>query len=223
MNILPFSEVDSSRIGEVGGKNASLGEMYTKLSASGVLVPNGFVITASVFSECIRENNIREQLSALLDSLDTKDFSNLQEIGKACRELVSRALLPQHVQELILKYYHDLKADRDEFSVAVRSSATAEDLPGASFAGQHDSFLNVRSEKELIGTCIKCYTSLYNDRAIKYRVAKGFDHMQVLLSIGVQQMVRSDLGSAGVAFTLEPETGHRNLFTSPAYGALVKI
>lgn len=210
MDILRFSEVNSSRLKEVGGKNASLGEMYNHLASAGVLVPDGFVITSSAFSKFLDENKIKAKLGSLLSGLDTAGFSNLAEIGRACRELVMGSKIPQSTRDLIFEHYQALGGSNG-LSVAVRSSATAEDLPEASFAGQHDSFLNIKGNEELLDACLKCYASLYNDRAIKYRATKGFKQMEVLLSIGIQKMVRSDLGSAGVAFTLEPETGFRDL------------
>jgi pyruvate, water dikinase len=207
MLTLPFSSISLVDLPETGGKNASLGELYANLAAAGVRVPAGFAITATAFRSFLEVNGIREKLASLLAKLDTSDFTNLAATGAACRKLVLEAELPTSLANAILAAWAGLKAP----SVAVRSSATAEDLPTASFAGQHDSFLNVRGEKELLLAVKKCYASLYNDRAIKYRALNGFDQMQVLLSVGVQKMVRSDLGSAGVAFTLEPESGFRDM------------
>lgn len=211
MNIIDFSSVTLKDLPEVGGKNASSGEMLNHLKKQGINVPDGFVITASAFRSFLNDNNIYKKLEAALNKLEVKTFSNLPEIGRTCRELVLNGNLSQQLSEEITINFKKLEdTTGGKLSVAVRSSATAEDLPTASFAGQHDSFLNI-NEKDLLLTCKKCFASLYNDRAIKYRVQKGFDHMKVALSVGVQKMIRSDLASAGVAFTIEPETGFKNL------------
>ena len=209
---LPFRELTNEQVAVVGGKNASLGELFNRLMPSGINVPNGFASTAAAYWLFMDENHLREPLTALLASLDTREFSNLPEVGSRARALMRGGSLPAPVAAALTQSYRELCAGYPaEIEVAVRSSATAEDLPTASFAGQHDSFLNVRGEAALLRACLKCYVSLFNDRAIKYRVHNGFDHMRVALSVGVQTMVRSDLASAGVAFTIEPETGHANL------------
>lgn len=211
MNIIDFSSITLKDLPEVGGKNASSGEMFNNLNTQGINVPDGFVITASAFRDFLNENNIQRKLEAAVHALDTKTFSNLPEIGRTCRDLILNGALSEKLSKEILTNFKNLKSKtKGGLSVAVRSSATAEDLPNASFAGQHDSFLNIREENLLL-TCKKCFASLYNDRAIKYRVQKGFDHMKVALSVGIQQMIRSDLSSAGVAFTIEPETGFENI------------
>jgi len=211
MNIITFANITLKDLPEVGGKNASLGEMYNNMKKVGIMIPDGFVITASAFRDFLKTNGIDVKLEKLLNNLDIKEFSNLAETGAECRKLVLNAKLSESLSQEILKQLNELKKNSDQnISVAVRSSATAEDLPDASFAGQHDSFLNV-SEGELLEACKKCFASLYNDRAIKYRCQKGFQHMRVALSVGVQKMVRSDVGSAGVAFTIEPETGFKNM------------
>jgi pyruvate,water dikinase len=210
MKVISFSDTDATQVSLVGGKNASLGEMYNQLKASGIRVPDGFIITSNVFWEVIKTNGVEEKLNTLLNKLDVKEFSNLAETGTACRELVLNCRFSKDTASLILDFYSRLTGGQPQ-PVAVRSSATAEDLPGASFAGQHDSFLNINGETQLLDACMRCFASLYNDRAIKYRVTMGFEHSKVALSIGIQKMVRSDSGSAGVAFTLEPETGFRDM------------
>lgn len=212
MNIIPLSKISLNDLPEAGGKNASSGEMYNKLASFGVRVPDGFVITATAFRNFLKENNIEDKLKKLLDGLNKKTFSNLPQIGKACKKLVLSSTFSKELSKDIIDAYHTMQGNvKNNLSVAVRSSATAEDLPTASFAGQHDSFLNIKGDKQLLEACKKCFASLYNDRAIKYRAEKSFDHMKIALSIGVQKMIRSDLASAGVAFTLEPETGFRNM------------
>lgn len=210
MYTLQFTEISIKDIPEAGGKNASLGEMTNTLKTLSINIPEGFVVKASAFKEFLRFNNLEKRLGDLLDTLDPVNFSNLAEVGAACRKLVLEGKFPAGMTTEIEEQYEGLEKNEKEISVAVRSSATAEDLPGASFAGQHDSFLNIRKEG-LMGACKKCFASLYNDRAIKYRVQKGFPHMKVAISVGVQKMVRSDLASAGVAFTIEPETGFKNI------------
>jgi pyruvate, water dikinase len=209
--IYKFEELNSSNGKEVGGKNASLGEMYRELGSKGINVPDGFATSADAYWKFIRENNIEDSLKETLASLG-KDAENLKEVGSKCREMVMKASIPDEVREKILEGFKDLKQRVDSLeSVAVRSSATAEDLPEASFAGQHESFLNIQSEKELLGAWQKCVASLFTDRAIMYREKNGFEHMKVALSVGVQKMVRSDKASAGVAFTIDPESGFSNV------------
>ena len=210
--ILPFRKISSADVASVGGKNASLGEMYTRLSDQGISVPDGFAILSSAYARLLQDNHLSNTLQDILDGLDRKEYSNLAETGSRIRDLVAGAVIPVEVEEAITESYNTLCREYGaDVAVAVRSSATAEDLPGASFAGQHESFLNISGRTALIKACQACYVSLFSDRAIKYREDKGFDHMKVLLSIGVQKMVRSDLASSGVAFTLEPESGFRNI------------
>lgn len=210
--ILPFSIIGIDAIGKVGGKNASLGEMFQNLQNKGIHVPDGFAITAEAYWELLDQNNIREPLKKVLSQLDRVHFENLQSIGNQARTLFSKARIPEQIAAEILHAYRKLGAICGRMiQVAVRSSATAEDLPGASFAGQQESFLNISTEAELLEACRQCYMSLFTDRAIKYREDHGFEHMQVALSIGVQVMVRSDMASAGVIFTLEPETGFKDV------------
>jgi pyruvate, water dikinase len=216
--IIPFGELRIGDVPQVGGKNASLGEMIHTLGSYGIQVPDGFAVTAEAYRYFVRENGLQDKLRSLLQQLDTEHLSNLPEIAKQCREVLSSGEIPQDLRFAILKAYDQLKANGVS-SVAVRSSATAEDLPTASFAGQHDSFLNVSGDEQVLRTIRKCYVSLFNDRAIKYRIDNGFDHMQVALSAGVQRMVRSDISSAGVAFTIDPESGFENsIYITGAWG-----
>jgi len=208
--IRKFSETGINDIAEVGGKNASLGEMYSHLTARGLLIPNGFAITASAYRYFIDENMIGDRLAKLMCELDRKDFSNLAHIGTQARKLIMDAHMPSNLAFVITDAY-DYLFDKNDQQVAVRSSATAEDLPDASFAGQHESYLNIQGHAALLYAVKKCFASLYTDRAIKYREDKGFDHNKVFLSVGVQQMVRSDMGCSGVGFTLEPESGFRDV------------
>lgn len=205
-----FSEISSKDVPTVGGKNASLGEMYNKLSSKGILVPNGFATTASSFMDFLKTNNIKTDLKKLLASLNKKTYSNLDQISAAARALLLHATFPKDISNAILHYYHELSG-KNPIEVAVRSSATAEDLPNASFAGQHDSYLNIKGDKQLIDAVHKCFASLYTSRAIKYREDNGFAHENVLISVGVQKMVRSDKACSGVGFTLDPESGFPNV------------
>lgn len=204
--ILKFCDIGIGDISNVGGKNASLGEMYNNLSPEGIRIPNGFAITTSAYKDFIKYNNLSFALNELMLLLDKKDFSNLTEIGSKARKLLLDAKFPLDLQIEISNAYSFL-CENKEFAVAVRSSATAEDLVNASFAGQHDSFLNIKGTMPLIYAVKCCFASLYTDRAIKYRLDKGFDHDKVFLSVGIQQMVRSDLACSGIGFTLEPESG----------------
>jgi pyruvate, water dikinase len=209
--IYEFQDLDNSRVKEVGGKNASLGEMFGKLTSKGINIPDGFATSARAYLDFIEENQIMEELRETLSSL-SGDGKNLREAGKKCRDLVMKSPIPVKIREEILQAHRNLKKRESSLqSLAVRSSATAEDLPDASFAGQHESFLNIRTQDELLDAWKKCVASLFTDRAIKYREEKGFDHMKVSLSVGVQKMVRSDRASAGVAFTLDPDSGHRGV------------
>ncbi len=218
--IIPFSNLSLQNIPEAGGKNASLGEMFNQLGKLGILVPDGFAVSVAAYTHFLKVNDLEGKLTTLLNGLDNAKMSNLPEIGKACRQLVSAAKMPDDLAKAIGEAYEEFaKGQNSSFSVAVRSSATAEDLPTASFAGQHDSFLNVNGKGDVLKSCHMCYISLFNDRAIKYRVDNGFKHMDVALSCGVQKMIRSDISSSGVAFTLDPETGFRNVvYITGAWG-----
>ena len=217
--IIPFDRINLTHLSQVGGKNASLGEMKTGMQALHIPVPNGFAVTASAYRLFLEKNNLTDRLSKLLEKIDQKDLQNLPDIAKQCRQWVAEANIPEEVEQEVLAAYAALTHASKEISVSVRSSATAEDLPTASFAGQHDSFLNVKGEKHILEAIHKCYISLFNDRAIKYRIDNRFDHMQVALSVGIQEMVRSDKGCAGVIFTLDPESGFKNtIYITGAWG-----
>ena len=218
--IIPFSELTLNDVGLVGGKNASLGEMIGKLSKLGVRVPDGFALTVKGYYDFLSFNTLCPQLQMTLDRLERITLENLSEVGAACRELIMHGALPEPVREAVLAAYADLEKKKGaRASVAVRSSATAEDSPSASFAGQHDSFLNIRGSDNVLHAIKRSYASLFNDRAIKYRMDNGFSDMQVGQSVGIQLMVRSDKSSAGVAFTLEPENGNENIiYITGAWG-----
>ncbi len=208
--IVPFSQLRIQDVGRVGGKNASLGEMVQQLNPLGIHIPNGFAVTAEAFRLFLKENKLEEVISGTLQDLDRDHFSNLREISSTIKSQILKGNIPDRLVAEIQTSYQKLcdEAGR-ELEVAVRSSATAEDLPGASFAGQHDSFLNIRGEKTLLEKVKACFASLYNARAIKYRHDKGFDKHVIALSVGVQVMVRADLACSGVMFSIEPETGFK--------------
>lgn len=217
-NCIPFSAIKNKDLPLVGGKNASLGEMLATLAPLGIKIPDGFAVTAAAFRTFIKENQLKEKLEAELATLDNETLDNLPTIGANCREILSSGKIPNEIEKDIAASFEALRSG-NEISVAVRSSATAEDLPTASFAGQHDSFLNIAGLDNLLKAIHRCYISLFNDRAIKYRIDNGFDHMDVALSVGVQHMVRSDKGSAGVIFTIDPETGFQNvIYITAAWG-----
>jgi pyruvate,water dikinase len=203
-----FSEINIKDISSVGGKNASLGEMYSSLSSKGILVPEGFAVTAEGYWQFLNENKLTPILSRLLAEIDIKTFNNLSSIALQIRTKIMESTFPKSLENEIKEAYRLLvKNAGEEKTYAIRSSATAEDLPNASFAGQQETYLNVKGEINLIRACQRCYASLFTDRAIKYRSDNGFDHMKVALSIGVQTMIRSDLASSGVMFTIDPDTG----------------
>lgn len=216
-----FDEISIKDIPLVGGKNASLGEMYQALVPKGIHIPPGFTVTADAFSELISQNNLSEKIYPLLTKLNTQDTTQLAKIGNEIRALVRNAGIPSKVAIQIREAYVQLCKNTkvDHLDVAVRSSATAEDLPDASFAGQQETFLNIRGEEDLLVACLNCFASLFTDRAISYRSEKGFEHSKVRLSIGVQQMVRSDLAASGVIFTLDTESGVRDvILINSSYG-----
>ena len=206
--ILWFEDIGIEDVPLVGGKNASLGEMFRELTPQGVRIPNGFAITAAAYHDFVENSGVAARLAEILAGLDTPDIADLQRRGLAARQAILDAELPESLQAAILDAYaklsEGLAAPAD---VAVRSSATAEDLPDASFAGQQETYLNVQGAAALLAACKRCFASLYTDRAISYRVDKGFDAMRIGLSIGVQRMVRSDLAAAGVMFSIDTETG----------------
>lgn len=215
-----FSQVGIDDVSLVGGKNASLGEMTRHLTEEGIRVPNGFAITADAYRFMLDEAGAWDALHVALDGLNPSNVGDLERRGKQAREIVYGAGLPQALAQDILEGYRVLREQYGEdASFAVRSSATAEDLPGASFAGQQETYLNVRGEQSLLDACRRCFASLFTDRAIHYRVDQGFDHFRVALSIGVMKMVRSDLASSGVMFTLDTESGFRDVvFITGAWG-----
>lgn len=203
-----LEEVGSGDVERVGGKNASLGEMIRELKDEKISVPDGFATTADGYRDFLKANELEDKLRSHIEDYKN-DKKELHEIGRAIRQMIIKAEFPSELNEAIKSAYRQLgeRYDTKDVDVAVRSSGTAEDLPEASFAGQQESFLNVSTEDELLEACKKCYASLFTDRAISYRQDKGFDHMKMALSVGVQKMIRSDKASAGVMFTLDPETG----------------
>jgi len=211
--ILWLAEITNKDVGLVGGKNASLGEMWNELVPKGIRIPNAFVMTATGYRRFIGETGLQEKLKAALAGLDTTNIKDLQKKGKATRELILKTPFPEDLKKEILENYHKLSKEsgQENTDVAVRSSATAEDLPGASFAGEMETYLNVSGDANVLEAARKAMASLFTDRAISYRVDKGFDHFQVALSVGFQKMVRSDKGASGVMFSLDTETGFRNV------------
>ena len=207
--IKPFSLIRITDVPSVGGKNASLGEMYNQLISKGVQVPDGFATTSKAFWAYLDENSLREPLIKIISELDVNRYSNLDTIGNKARNLILGGKLPERFSNEIIEAYYALCGE-ESCAVAVRSSATAEDLPDASFAGQHDTFLNIVGKDAVLDAVKKCFASLYTDRAIKYRDDNGFKHSEVALSVGVQKMVRADKGCSGVGFTIEPESGFEN-------------
>jgi len=208
-----FKDLTIKNIPEVGGKNASLGEMYGHLSKSGIRIPNGFATTASAYNYFLESTGLKKKIKDTLRGLDTKDVSDLVRRGAAIRKMIIAASMPEDFQAAIISAYHDLSAQykTKNLDVAVRSSATAEDLPDASFAGQQETYLNVTGDKDLLLAVKKCIASLFTNRAISYRVDKKFDHFSIALSVGIQKMVRADLGSSGVMFTIDTESGFRDV------------
>ena len=207
-----FEDLSSDDVSVVGGKNASLGEMIRGLKGRGVVVPDGFATTAEAYRKYLEENEINEKMDAKLKDLK-KDGSNLSKVGKSIRMMFRKGEFPNSIADEIVDAYNELRSrngDQD-ITVAVRSSATAEDLPHASFAGQQETYLNVSGEEDLLEACKSCYASLFTNRAISYREEKGFDHKKVALSIGVQRMVRSDKAGSGVMFSIDTETGFKDM------------
>jgi len=218
--VLWFDDIKLKDIPQVGGKNASLGEMRRVLTSRGVNVPDGYAVTATAYRYLLDSSGIMPEIQTILADLDTHDIDNLRERGKQVRTLIYNAKFPKDLKEEILKAYRKLCEEYGkDTDVAVRSSATAEDLPDASFAGQQETFLNIRGENDLLDACKKCFASLFTDRAISYRVDKGFDHLSIALSIGVQKMVRSDLAVSGVIFSIDTESGFKDaILITGSYG-----
>jgi pyruvate,water dikinase len=219
--IIPFEKLKNKDVELVGGKNASIGEMISGLANLGVSVPGGFATSSHAYRDFLAQDGLDERIRKVLATLDVDDVDRLAVVGAQIRGWMLATPFPQRLQEEVLDAWRKMKGNSDaaEFAVAVRSSATAEDLPEASFAGQQETFLNVRGEEHLLKSMHEVYASLFNDRAISYRVHNKFDHSAVALSVGVQHMVRSDLGAAGVMFTLDTESGFRDVvFITAAYG-----
>ncbi len=215
-----FEDTTIDDVPLVGGKNASLGEMYRELTSKGIKIPNGFAITAEAYWHTLKAGEILEKLRKMMGGLDTANVADLATRGKIARDLILGAGIPDDLWEEIKTGYDSLcEQYGDDTDVAVRSSATAEDLPTASFAGQQETYLNIRGYPGLRDACSRCFASLFTDRAISYRVTNNYDHFKVGLSIGIMKMVRSDLASSGVIFTLDTETGFREVvFITGAYG-----
>jgi pyruvate,water dikinase len=215
-----FNELTIDDVPLVGGKNASLGEMYRELSPQGIQIPNGFAVTAEAYRYVLDQAQGWEALHQALDDLQHDDVADLASRARRAREIIYAAPFPADLERQIIEAFNQLKKQYgDELSVAVRSSATAEDLPTASFAGQQDTYLNIRGEQELLDACKRCFASLFTDRAIHYRIDQGFDHFKLALSIGIMKMVRSDLDASGVMFSLDTESGFRDVvFITGAYG-----
>jgi pyruvate,water dikinase len=216
--VIPFERVKMHDVETVGGKNASIGEMISHLAPLGVRVPGGFATTASAYREFLAQDGLDERIRKALDGLDVDDVATLAITGAQIRQWIMTARFPAALEAAVIAEFRRL-ANGAEIAVAVRSSATAEDLPEASFAGQQETFLNVRGEANVLRAMHEVFASLFNDRAIAYRVHQGFDHSLVALSAGVQHMVRSDLGSSGVMFTLDTDSGFRDVvFITASYG-----
>lgn len=210
--IYKFEKLDNSKVAEVGGKNASLGEMFRNLGSKEVRVPDGFATSADCYRDFIEKNELKDKIIESLKELDKENLSKLKKAGSHIRKMIMDSDIPEETSGQIVNAYSELKKREEKVSsVAVRSSATAEDLPEASFAGQHDSYINIRDEKGLLLAWKKCVASLFTDRAIKYREENDFDHIKIALSVGVQKMVRADKACSGVAFTIDPDSGFSNV------------
>ena len=218
--VLWFDQLGIEDVPLVGGKNASLGEMYRLLTPKGVKIPNGFALTAQAYRYFLKEAGVMQKIKDTLKDLDTHNMKNLSTRGHKVREIIRSAEFPQRLKDEIKEGYENMCLQYGEDTdVAVRSSATAEDLPDASFAGQQETYLNIKGEHALLEACKKCFASLFTNRAISYREDKGFDHFDIALSVGIQKMVRSDLSSSGVMFSIDTETGFKDaIFITGAYG-----
>ncbi len=215
-----FNELTIDDVPLVGGKNASLGEMYRELTQQGIQIPNGFAVTAEAYRYVLDRADAWKALHQALDDLNPDDVADLARRARKAREIIYAAPFPEDLEQQIIKAFIQLKGQYgDDLSVAVRSSATAEDLPSASFAGQQDTYLNIRGDQALLDSCKRCFASLFTDRAIHYRVDQGFDHFKLALSIGIMKMVRADLDASGVMFSLDTESGFTDVvFITGAYG-----
>jgi pyruvate,water dikinase len=218
--VQPLESLRMTDVATVGGKNASLGELISQLAASQVRVPGGFATTGRAFDDFLAHNKLVERIDAALTKIDVDDVRALAAAGAEIRGWVEKAALPPELERQVREDYARISAGAgDDASFAVRSSATAEDLPDASFAGQQETYLNIRGVENVLDAIRRVYASLYNDRAIAYRVHKGFSHAEVSISAGVQRMVRSDTGAAGVMFTMDTESGFRDVvFITSSYG-----
>ena len=218
--VLWFEELGIEDVPLVGGKNASLGEMYRNLVPKGVPIPNGFAITAHAYRHLLKASGAMDKIKAIMEGLDTHDMDNLMERGSRIRALIRNLEIPADLQGAIIGAHRKLEQTYGKnVDMAVRSSATAEDLPDASFAGQQETYLNIRGAEDLLDACQRCFASLFTNRAISYRQDKGFDHFSIALSIGVQKMVRSDLSASGVMFSIDTETGFKDaVFLTGAWG-----
>ncbi|MEM4267342.1 MAG: PEP/pyruvate-binding domain-containing protein, partial [Candidatus Woesearchaeota archaeon] len=221
--ILWFDQLGIEDVSLVGGKNASLGEMYRNLTSKGINIPNGFAVTAYAYRYFLEKAGIMEKIKKILIGVDTSNLNDLKQRGHDAREAILQGEFPQELKGSIIKAYRDLcnayNLGRADVDVAVRSSATAEDLPDASFAGQQETYLNIKGEARVLEACKKCFASLFTDRAISYRVDKNFDHFSVALSVGVQKMVRSDLACSGVMFSIDTESGFKDVvFINGSWG-----
>jgi pyruvate,water dikinase len=214
MFVLWFDQLNNDDVAYVGGKNASLGEMYSNLTPKGIKIPNGFAITAHAYRYFFEKAGIKDQIKQVLHDLDTTDMKNLSDRGQKVRDIIIKAEFPEDLKKSILTSYRDLcgayHKDRSDVDVAVRSSATAEDLPDASFAGQQETYLNIRGDLQILESVKKCIASLFTNRAISYRVDKKFDHFSIALSVGIQKMVRSDMACSGVMFSIDTESGFQD-------------
>ena len=208
-----LKEIKIDDVPLVGGKNASLGEMYRNLAPLGINIPNGFALTAESYWEFLRNNNLTEKINQIIDRVDAKDVQNLNRASQKIKKMIIQGKFPPEIEKIILENYQQLSREYQvkQVDVAVRSSATAEDLPTASFAGQQETYLNIRGEKNLLSAVKKCWASLFTARAISYRFDQGFDSSKIALSVGIQKMVRSDRAGSGIMFTLDPETGFQNI------------
>src|SRR5882757_10243726 len=214
-------KVGLTDIEQVGGKNASLGEMLQNLTSLGIQIPGGFVITVAAYREFIRYNNLDEEIHRIINAIKLDDIESLRRGGLQARQLLKNAKFPRELSEAIIEKYYELSGtyDQDITDVAVRSSATAEDLPDASFAGQQETYLNVRGPAPLMNAVRNCFASIFTDRAISYRQSFGYDHFSIGLSVCIQKMVRSDLGASGVAFSLDTESGFKDVVViNASYG-----
>jgi pyruvate,water dikinase len=216
MNLIEASIGD---IDLVGGKNASLGEMMQKLSPMGIKIPDGFIVSSSSYFQFIKDNNLDQQIRDLIESSDIENLQELSLCGDQVRQLIQQGLFSVEMESEIRLAYQNLIASDSKMGVAVRSSATAEDLPNASFAGQQDTYLNIRGEENLLTAIKNCFASLFTDRAISYRESFNFGHFNIGLSVCVQQMVRSDMGVSGVAFSIDTESGFKDaVIINGSYG-----